>query len=962
MTKFQDLLKPIQHADGRATALQHPQRPYTNEDAEIAGRSHRALAKKYLMEVRSKLGLTKSILAAANEPFRSSIAPEASMLRFSASKTIGNTRVNIYQHSYLGLPVWREGINVLMFADRPSIIGSSSTVAAGIRLPYLELDEDNLAGPQNEKKLSALQAAISDAEQEMPALVGSLADVYGSESAELLTQHPVIFRYESGSRGDRDRVAPAPQDHWDADVRFRLDEAPPAIESGSYRVCIEVFFSLDTPNLGFVSWRALVDVATRDVLYLRANVHSVDGDVFPLDAERLTGDATLTPGSSAADLDPHSVSVPLLGLTAPAMGSPQDLDGEFVVIQDDLAPNVDPPTEPVGTDFSDSATTDEFAAVNAYYHMDSLYRMVDDFGLDAATYFGGTTFPIPVDHRGLGGAENAFHSGTDAFGRTDRFAFGLLSGGSVGYATLRAACAHEFAHSCLQNSINDGVFSWCHGFGDALGVVLCDPGSLAADRFVRSPFMTSGAGLRRHDRDVAAGFAWGGTKDASGAQERRQIMSTTMFRAYRSTGGDSVHGDPAVQLDRRSFASRYMAFLMLGAVGSMNPTTPPASVVDFETALISFDKTNPDFEGHPGGAFHKVIRWAFEKQGLHKLAGDPADGEGAPPPVDVYIDDGRDGEYEFQSNFWNTTDIWSAQVNDSTVGHQTPLVGVTNYFFVRIKNRGQQTAENVVVKAYHCRPGTGLVWPVDWTPMDTPEVAVGTLAAGTDTVVGPFEWTPTNVGHECLLASVSADDDESNADTVLGNIPHWRLVPFDNNIAQRNVSPEEPDADGLATSLTDRSFWVNNPYDRAVTVILEAQLPAFLQERDWRILFSGVAGDRLTLPPRGSRNVTFTLEAGAPFQRSDVPRDGANIDIETTIDNHVVGGMTYFVDPALDHRLPELPTEPERCVPGGRCFKRWDVGGSRAKWMKLCCGAIGFAFLAGYLIGRYFRSAARAVR
>jgi hypothetical protein len=42
-----------------------------------------------------------------------------------------------------------------------------------------------------------------------------------------------------------------------------------------------------------------------------------------------------------------------------------------------------------------------------------------------------------------------------------------------------------------------------------------------------------------------------------------------------------------------------------------------------------------------------MIRWAFEKQGLYQPAGTvmPNSNEDAPPPVDVYIEDGRSGEY-----------------------------------------------------------------------------------------------------------------------------------------------------------------------------------------------------------------------------------------------------------------------------------------------------------------------------
>jgi hypothetical protein len=323
--------------------------------------------------------------------------------------------------------------------------------------------------------------------------------------------------------------------------------------------------------------------------------------------------------------------------------------------------------------------------------------------------------------------------------------------------------------------------------------------------------------------------------------------------------------------------------------------------------LVDFDQTNTDFEGHPGGAFHKVIRWAFEKQGLYQPDGapSPVTTEGAPPIVDVYINDGRDGEYEWRQNFWNTTDIWSSRSNDSTIGHETPLLDVTNYLFLRVKNRGSELAENVVVKAYHCRPGTGLVWPDDWQAMVTAEILVGTIAPGAETVVGPFEWVPEVEGHECLLASVSADGDPSNADTVNGSIPHWRLVPFDNNIAQRNVSPEAGDSDSLTNSLNRRAFWINNPYDRTVTINIETVLPAILRKKDWGLKFLSPGGEKFQLGPRGERKVIFNIIPGRPFNASELKQAGEDIDIHTMIDGLVIGGMTYRIDPKIKESLPE---------------------------------------------------------
>jgi hypothetical protein len=47
-------------------------------------------------------------------------------------------------------------------------------------------------------------------------------------------------------------------------------------------------------------------------------------------------------------------------------------------------------TKSVGTDFDFDVRTNNFAAVNAYYHCDRFFRLVGDLGFDIPTYFGGT--------------------------------------------------------------------------------------------------------------------------------------------------------------------------------------------------------------------------------------------------------------------------------------------------------------------------------------------------------------------------------------------------------------------------------------------------------------------------------------------------------------------------------------------------------------------------------------------
>jgi hypothetical protein len=90
-------------------------------------------------------------------------------------------------------------------------------------------------------------------------------------------------------------------------------------------------------------------------------------------------------------------------------------------------------------------------------------------------------------------------------------------------------------------------------------------------------------------------------------------------------------------------------------------------------------------------------------------------------------------------------------------------------------------------------PTSGLQWPAAWTSVAPQQAAGGPIASGGDAVVGPFSWSPAAAGPLALLAGATATGDDSNADTISGPIEHWRLIPFDNNLAQRDVEVESAD-------------------------------------------------------------------------------------------------------------------------------------------------------------------------
>lgn len=613
----------------------------------------------------------------------------------------------------------------------------------------------------------------------------------------------------------------------------------------------------------------------------------------------------------AAQLNLLRTTVPLEGLVA---GTPQQLSGAFVRIVEREAPVAVPPTaaNPPAS-FAFDANGREFAAVNAYHHCDKLFRLMQGMGFNLASYFDGTTFPVPVDACAFDDEINARAPGNATGTGSGGFLFGLAGSPfpAVSIAADWRVVLHEFGHTILWDSVHSPNFGFAHSAGDSLAAILSDPdSSLRTDpvrRFETFPWILPD---RNHGRDVATGWGWGGANDVGGYSSE-QILSTTMFRIYRSLGGDSA------EASRRQMAARQTAYLIFRAIGSLasNPVTPTPNPGVFVTALRNADIGTTNFEGYRGGTFHKVIRWAFEKQGLFQPPGAsaPVTTPGAPPAVDVYVDDGRHGEYGHKAVHWENTEIWNRLTATPGAGpsaHQTPVVGQVNHAYVRVRNRGTRTATNVVVRGYSANPGAGLSWPNHWTPMDTAQVAVPAgIPSGGSVVVGPFAWRPQVVGHECMFMEVSAAGDLSNIDPATsfpaasGPTPEWRLVPFDNNLAQRNVAPV-PGAGGLRGLLSGfvkRSFTINNPSRKSMKITVRAELPALLAKRGWAVRLDRTIGrTAFALGPGGERKVAVSLESGKTLTAADVKEaKGADIRITVYGDGTVIGGMTYRLDPGM---------------------------------------------------------------
>jgi hypothetical protein len=851
--------------NGTPRQLRHLQQPYL-----APGKSGRSLAAQYVQDVAQLYGLPDDALKALDSPFRAAnrMTSEPTSLRLSAENAVRGGSTVTFVQTLGDLPIWEAGLTVMVQTEPDCVTSSFSTFHHDAKVEPAERDF---------RPYSA-----AELEQLLP---------LGKWKVEITSQRRLIYRYEAAQRIDPEAVAtPTP-----------LLPIPDTITEGSHHVVVEVLFTTD-PGPASLNWRAFIQERTGSVLYLHALVASVvGGNVFNIDPVSDTGNGALTSCSGNATLDPIQTTVTLPVIPA----SPQSLTTEFVTVNNARAPNNPPPTSPP-TNFtalqSDSA---DFGAVNTLYHVDRFFRLMSSVGIDPTVFFTDTTLPLPVDH-----FDSLTVLGT---GQIGGYVYGNPGGigcASIGlaYASVPAqTCAnpvlagcdqrvafHECSHVLQWEKTHQSRFAFCHSTGDSLAVIFADPQSIAPDRYATLPFITSPVGLppRRHDRN----WAWGGAND-DGNYGSEQILATTQFRLYLSTGG----GDTRKPV--QTYASNCILHLIISAVGRLPiaSSTPITSAGVWVTFLLEADKLDP-FAGVPGGTLHKVIPWAFEKQGL------------TPPPVDVYIDDGRGGEYPYVDVFWNNTDIWNRLAPDGGTTHETPIVGVANHAYVRVKNRGTQNANNVTVSGYQSKPASGLSWPHDWTAMTTASLPAGSIAPGGSTVVGPFVWTPQVVGHECMLMIASADGDLPNTDpaTLLpcasGPTPHWRLVPFDNNIGQRNVAPVAGGGGsaGLAASFRNRSFAARNPFDRRVEITLEAVLPEFLTKRGWSVRFFNVDRESFTLPPRGEKTVVFTLAPGKDFSAADVPGGKAGrIEIHTRVDDLLIGGMSYQVDAKLAAPPPE---------------------------------------------------------
>ncbi len=904
-------------AQGHARSLEHIWYPYLEPPSDV-----RNLVKNYLIDVLEIYDITANEVVDPNlptlyDPIDTTITNDDTDLRYFDDRSTAGMYTASFLQTHFSLPVWDSAITVTVLNNPLRVTGSASNfhLNAQYHKPGADLPcTDDQIDEQTFKVL------LGDVVNNDPLLQDGLKHL------RIVDRRMWVYEYDQLARfypRPPDGLIP---DDYGTQSDDPLHEMPPtlplppvpaSIVDHLHYVVSEVQFRLAVPDLGEIGWQAFVEVETCSILYLRALVAAATGKAYITEPVSDAG-KKLTPVMTSTTLYQACSTVTLA--TVPT-DHPTTLAGPYVQMVDPINSNHQLPA--CEFDYQPHADPLNFSSVSGYFHVVAAFEMIDALwsiiNPGTGSYFfrkrEGQQVYVKIDLT----ETDAWTDGNTNDPGVAKFTFGHMTATmAIGNSTSKRVVLHEVGHALLLESANDVNFGFAHNGGDGLAAIVCDPGSKAPDRFQTfpwaqmSPWIQSGD-QRRHDRDVSQGWSWHGTHNHGNADgyayESEQILSTTLFNAYRAAGGDAVSNDPWIERAKRQFASDFLTYLFFHAVSGLthHGAYGMKSAEDLANALMYADIAQPGLPGHAYGTFLKVIRWAFEKQGLYQIA-PVINAPGDPPPVDIYIDDGRDGDYEYLDNFWNTTDIWNRRKHDGKLSHQTPIIGKPNYLYVRVKNRGSAPANEFTIQTFSAAPGTGLVWPSSWTPLTLQILVETPVPSKGEVIAGPFQWIPSHPWHECLLAIVSTFDDPSNVEPValpsgLGPTPHWQLVPFDNNIAQRNVVPVPMSNGGqnLVKAFNHRTFRAHNPYDRRANVVIEWTLPHFLRVRGWEMELTNRGGAAFSLGPNGYRDVVMRLKPGNRFTKRDIdPTSTAPvIEFRASIDGQVVGGMTYVIDPKM---------------------------------------------------------------
>jgi hypothetical protein len=502
--------------------------------------------------------------------------------------------------------------------------------------------------------------------------------------------------------------------------------------------------------------------------------------------------------------------------------------------------------------------SDPLAAVHAYVRGDEFFDRLDAYGLRPDLYFKLARLPLLLRHRApLKGANDGMavnaQVGPDGPGINlllprdglprpqlqVRFGAASLSHRDLqpndhgqarvqylGLAADQRWAWHEFGHVLAFAGTGQLEHPFAHSAGDGLAAIIADPSSrLGRDAAVRGHTFPWVRINRRHDRNATLGWCWCGRRNtrrsllpsdrpfAYGGYFAEQLLSTSLFRLYQAIGGDTLGSGGAATAEMRS-ASDYVVYLVMRAIALLGPhaVTPARSADQFVAALIDADIGTRlweiDANWHDetaqkirriGGMVHKVIRWAFERQGLDAVD-DPKEtmnGPGRPPQVDIYIPGlgpRAGGGYEPMAlptlNDQVASQPWHARAS--------AITAKADGLHITVGHRGRVAADQVGIQVWVSAAGQ----PRVWQPLAAAQPAQASIApGGTQTFVVPASVGSVALaqGRYVVLAAATCPGDRANSDPAAGLPCAWPgsppaddreltdLVANDNNLGLRTL-------------------------------------------------------------------------------------------------------------------------------------------------------------------------------
>ena len=552
---------------------------------------------------------------------------------------------------------------------------------------------------------------------------------------------------------------------------------------GTHLLVWDVRLSTERPRN---RWRLLVDAMTGRLVEVRDQMAYARGrgSVYDPNPIVTSGDVTLSSATPVATLNAQRVSVTLERLDPAPDDGRLHLDGAWVHMEDSFAPHVAEPTSPIGR-FVFSATSQSFLDVMVYFHIDRFQNYLQtELGL---LDVGDSSVPAdPLGETGTGGS-----TGTGA-----GVAFGD-GGDGIPDASDAMIILHEYGHFLQDKTIPGSALGnfpggLSEGFCDFLAAVYyddkhADPAKTRGLMFSWDANVTDGTWAgRRYDRDwKVTDPKW---KNGGGYQGAEGWCST-VFELYRKLGGDSAKATR--RATARDLAIRLHVVANSGVPGTNTTISEMAHAIEEADLHLGGWR-------YPDGLHHKVIDDVFARRAVN---GYPAH------PVDLYVDDGRNGGYgsstgldTFPEILWkenhdDAPDVWVRAVATpgTPADHQGQIpVNGPAFVFARVRNRGAAASGPITVRAFSSAPASQGRWPVDWTELPAPPGPMPNAVAaapGAGVIVGPFPWTPAKAGKQAILVVVeSAEDRALTQDLPAGAQLAWTdLVPFDNNLAVREV-------------------------------------------------------------------------------------------------------------------------------------------------------------------------------